>query len=128
VKLDIVPLDICGVVFGIPYMYMRDGIFMQRSNQYKLIKDGKSYIINMHKGKSKISLVSANQTKKLISSSKKYVLLFLRENQTEDEPIGVNESLEGCTKEKKHRLEYFLLAYIGVFWDPKRLLKYCNCK
>jgi hypothetical protein len=28
------PLDICGVVFGIPYMYMRDAIFMWRSNQY----------------------------------------------------------------------------------------------
>jgi hypothetical protein len=99
VELDIVPLDVCGVVFGIPYMYMRDAIFMQRANQYRLIKDGKSYIINTHKGKSKISLVSANQAKKLISSSKKYVLLFLRENQTEDESIRVKESLEGCTKE-----------------------------
>jgi hypothetical protein len=60
-ELDIVPLDVCGVVFGSPYMYMRDVIFMQRANQYPLIKDGKSYIINAHKGKSKISLVSANQ-------------------------------------------------------------------
>jgi hypothetical protein len=28
VELDIVPIDVCGVVFGIPYMYMRDVIFM----------------------------------------------------------------------------------------------------
>ena len=28
VELDIVPLDVCGVVFGSPYMYMRDKIFM----------------------------------------------------------------------------------------------------
>jgi len=55
-------------------MYMRDAIFMRRANQYRLIKDGKSFIINMHKNKSKISLVSANQAKKLISSSNKYVL------------------------------------------------------
>lgn len=53
---------------------------MWRANQYQLIKDGKSFTINAHKGKSKISLVSANQAKKLINSSKKYVLLFLREN------------------------------------------------
>jgi hypothetical protein len=33
VELDVVPLDICGVVFGSPYMYMRDTISMQRSNQ-----------------------------------------------------------------------------------------------
>jgi hypothetical protein len=64
VVLDVVPLDVCGVVFGSPYMYMRDAIFMWRDNQYLLIKDGKYYIINTHKGKSKISLVSANQVKK----------------------------------------------------------------
>jgi hypothetical protein len=87
VELDITPLDVCGVVFQSPYMYMKDASFMQRANQYRLIKDGKSYIINAHKGKSKISLVRANQTKKLISSSKKYVLLFLRENQFESELI-----------------------------------------
>nr|KUM48642.1 hypothetical protein ABT39_MTgene4657 [Picea glauca] len=57
---------------------------MRRANQYRLIKDGKPFIINAHKDKSKISLVSANQAKKLISASKKYVLLFLRENQSGD--------------------------------------------
>jgi hypothetical protein len=28
VELDVVPLDVCGVVFGSPYMYIRDEIFM----------------------------------------------------------------------------------------------------
>ena len=51
VELDVVPLDMCGVVFGSPYMYIRDSIFMQRANQYCLITDGKSFIINTHKGK-----------------------------------------------------------------------------
>jgi hypothetical protein len=37
VELDVVPLDVCGVVFGIHYMYTRDIIFMQRANQYRLI-------------------------------------------------------------------------------------------
>jgi hypothetical protein len=70
VELDVVPLHVCGVVFGRTYMYKRDVILMQRANQYRMIKDGKSYIINSHKGKSKISLVSSNQTKNLTSSSK----------------------------------------------------------
>jgi hypothetical protein len=73
----------------------------------------------VHKGKSNISLVSANQSKKLISSSKKYVLFFLREIHTEDESIRVKESLDGCTKEYKHWLEEFLQAYKGVFQEPK---------
>jgi hypothetical protein len=30
VELDVVPLDMCGVVFGNLYMYMRDVIFMRR--------------------------------------------------------------------------------------------------
>jgi hypothetical protein len=102
VEVDVVPLDVCGVVFGSPYMYMRDAIFMRRENKYHLIKDGKYFIINAHKGKSNISLVSANQAKKLISSSRKFVLLFLRENQLGDELVKVKASLEGCTKEKKH--------------------------
>jgi hypothetical protein len=80
VELDVVPLDVCGVVFGSPYMYTRDVIFMRRDNRYQIIKDWKPYIINTHKFKSNISLVSANQAKKLISSSKKYFFLFLREN------------------------------------------------
>jgi hypothetical protein len=77
VEMDIVPLHVYGVVFGIHYMHMRDAIFMRRVDQYPLNKDEKSFIINTHKGKSKLSLVSANQAKKLISSSKKHVLLFL---------------------------------------------------
>jgi hypothetical protein len=57
----------------------------------------------------------------LISSHKKYVLLFLRENQTKDESIRVKESLEGCAKEKKKKLEDFIHKYTGVFQEPKRL-------
>jgi hypothetical protein len=54
------PLDVCNVVFGSPYMYMRGAIFMRRENQYHLVKDHKYFIINAHKGMSKISLVSAH--------------------------------------------------------------------
>jgi hypothetical protein len=32
VELDAVPLDICGVVSEIPYIYMMDEIFVQRAN------------------------------------------------------------------------------------------------
>jgi hypothetical protein len=55
----------------------------------------------------------------LISSSKKYVLLFLRENQSGEESLKVKTSLEGCTKEKKNELEEFLKEYRGVFQEPK---------
>jgi hypothetical protein len=71
VELVVVPLSVCVVAFGIHYMYMRDGIFMRRENYYRLIKHVKYFIINAHKGKSNISLLSANHAKFLISSCKK---------------------------------------------------------
>ena len=55
------------------------------------------------------------------NSSKKYVFLFLRENQLGDESVRVKVSLEGCTKDKKHQLEYLLQAYKEVFQEPKGL-------
>ena len=99
-EVGVVPLDVCGVVFGIPYMYNRDVIFKRRENIYFLIKEGGYFIINAHIGKLKIYLVSPNQVKKLINSSRKLVLFLLRHNQQEGELIKVNSSLEGCTKEK----------------------------
>jgi len=53
---------------------------MRRANQYLIVKDGKLFIINTPKGKSKISLVSANQIEKLINSNKKNFLVVLRES------------------------------------------------
>jgi hypothetical protein len=53
----------------------------------------------VHKGKSKLSLVSANQAKKFIKYRKKYVLIFLREYQYGEESLKVKTSQEGCIKE-----------------------------
>jgi len=57
VKLNVFLLDVCGIMFGGPYMYMRDAICMWRANQYRLVNDRKVFIINAHKGKLKISHV-----------------------------------------------------------------------
>jgi hypothetical protein len=46
-------------------------------------------------------------------------LIFLRENQSGEESLNVNKSLEGCTKEKKHKLEGFLQEYKELFQEPK---------
>jgi hypothetical protein len=69
----------------------------------------------VHKGNSNISLVNVNQAKILISSSKKYVLLFPRETQSGEDSLKVKTSMKGCTKEWKHELEEFLKECQGVF-------------
>ena len=66
VEVDVIPMDICGVVFVFPYIYTMVVILMGTSNQHLFIKDRKSFMINMHKVKSIISMASTNEGKILI--------------------------------------------------------------
>jgi hypothetical protein len=76
VQVDVVPLEICGVLLRNPYMYYRKAIFSREENKYCPIKYGKSYIIHAHKGENKIPMEIANQDKRLVNVSKKFVLLL----------------------------------------------------
>jgi hypothetical protein len=44
-EIDIVPLDICGIVLGSPYLYYRKSIFYREDNKYCFKKDEKEYIV-----------------------------------------------------------------------------------
>ena len=48
VKLDVVPLDICGMVLGSPYLYDMKAIFYREKNKYHLFKDGIEFIVIAH--------------------------------------------------------------------------------
>ena len=39
VELDVVPLDICGIMLGSPYLYDRKTIFFNEHNMYHFFKD-----------------------------------------------------------------------------------------
>jgi len=83
VELDVVPVDICGVVLGSPYLYVRDAMFYRREHKYHLKKEGVEFIVREHNFKSNMDLIVTNQVKKLISSSK-YVLMFIKEQHKDD--------------------------------------------
>ena len=38
VEMDVVPLDICGIVLGSPYIYDRKAFFFRHENKYNLTK------------------------------------------------------------------------------------------
>ena len=59
VELDIVPLDICGIVLGSPYFYDRDVVFYQKENKYQLTKDGIEYALRAHKLKDNYTLINS---------------------------------------------------------------------
>lgn len=60
---------ICGI---------RGAIFLRRDNKWTLVKEGKPYLISSYKGKIQISLIVANQAKRLINNKKKIVMLVVR--------------------------------------------------
>jgi len=80
VELDVVPLDISSVVLGSPYLYDRKAVFYCHENKYHLFKDGVEYIVRVHHKKLNISLVNAEQAKRLMNSSKSLVLLMFKPN------------------------------------------------
>ena len=58
VQLDVVTIDIKGIVLGSPYLYDRKAIFHHHENKYHLFKDGKEYIVRAHRKKTNIAMVN----------------------------------------------------------------------
>jgi hypothetical protein len=51
VEMDVVPLDICGIVLGSPYLYDRNAIFFRKENKYHLTKEEVEYVVRAHNNK-----------------------------------------------------------------------------
>ena len=79
VTCDVVPLDVCQVMLGSPYLFDRDGVLERRKQQYTFTKDGTKFVIRAidtpHEG---ISLVTATQAKRMVNASRRFVLLMVR--------------------------------------------------
>ena len=71
-------LDICHIMLGGPYMYDRKDMFYREDNMYHLTKDCIKYIVHAHRRKTNLSLVYANQMKRLINASKNFVLMIVK--------------------------------------------------
>jgi hypothetical protein len=78
VELDVIPLDICGIVLGSPYLYDRKAIFHRHENKYHLFKNEVEYIVRAHTKKMNLSLVNVGQMKRLVNASKNFVLLMIK--------------------------------------------------
>jgi len=58
--VDVVPLDICGLILSNPYMWDRDVIYYRVLNKLQSMKDGKVFLASAHKSKKNLSLVTSN--------------------------------------------------------------------
>ena len=96
VELDIIPLDICGIVLGSPYLYDRKAIFYRAENKYLLVKDGIKYIVRAHKLKNNYTLINSGQMKWIVNSCKQFLLMVVKEKKTKKTNV-----FEGCDSKKK---------------------------
>jgi hypothetical protein len=54
----VVPLDICRMVLGSPYLFEKKAIFYKEHNKYHLFKDGFEYIVRAHQMKMNLTVVT----------------------------------------------------------------------
>ena len=78
VELDVVPLDICGIVLGSPYLYDRKAVFYREQNKYHLFKGGVEYIVHARRMKTNLALVTTSQMKMIVNASRKFALMAVK--------------------------------------------------
>jgi hypothetical protein len=116
VELDVIPLDICGIVLGSPYLYDRKAIFHRHENKYHLFKDGVEYIVRAHTKKMNLPLINAGQMKRLVNASKNFVLLMIKPKEDIE-----TEAFQGFDTKLKSDLYEVVTHYDEMFKEPKGL-------
>ena len=69
-ELDVVPLEISGIILGSPYLYDRKAVFYRHEKKYHFLKDCVECILRDHQKNLNISLVNAGKMKRLVNASK----------------------------------------------------------
>ena len=92
VEVDVVPLEISGIVLGSPYLYDRKAIFHCHENKYHLFKDGIEYIVRAHKKKRILSLIHAGEMKRIVNASQNLALLMFKHNEVLNETLQIDAS------------------------------------
>jgi hypothetical protein len=118
VELDVIPLDICCIVLGSPYLYDRKAIFYRRENKYHLFKDGVEYVVRAHTKKMNLSVINVGKMKRLVNGSKNFVLLMIKpKNDVE------NEAFQDCDTKLKSNLFEVVNQYDDILKNLRGCLR-----
>jgi hypothetical protein len=116
VDLDFIPLDICGIVFGSPYLYDSRSIFHRHENKYHLFKNGVVYIVRAHTKKMNLSLTNVGQMKRLVNASRNLVILMTKPKDDDEEQF-----LKGCDAKLQSDLYEVDNENVEMFQEPRGL-------
>ena len=95
-ELDVVPIDILGIILGSPQLYDKKAVFYHHENKYHLIKDGVEYIVRAHCKKLNIPLVNVGKMKRLVNAITHFVLPTIKKKE------DLNyEYFQGCDEKLK---------------------------
>jgi hypothetical protein len=117
VELDIVPLDICGIVLGSPYLYDRKAIFYKEENKYCFKKDGKEYIVCAHRMKTDRSFAATGQLKRMVNASKSLTLMSITKqgiNDAKHEMVQYDLHNHEVSPEVQHEVQLHTLFIVHV--------------
>ena len=81
-----------------------------------MFKDGIEYIVRTHSKKLNLSLVYAEQMKRLVNASNNFVLLMIKPKENVE-----NEAFQGCDANLKSDLYEVVNKYNEMFQEPKGL-------
>eukprot|EP00253_Pinus_taeda_P025902 PITA_25902 len=116
VELDIIPLDICVIVLGSPYVYDRKAIFYRAENKYLLVKYGIEYFVRTHKLKNNYTLINLGQMKRMINSCKQFLLMVVKEKKPDKTNV-----FDSCNVKQQADIENIVSEYDVLFQEPKGL-------
>ena len=105
-ELDVIPLDICGIVLGSPYIYDRKSIFYREHTRYYLFKHGMDFIVSSHKTKHELSVIATWKKRTLIN-----VTHQVQHEELQHEGIVENKS----EPTEKVKLHIGLFSYTSAF-------------
>lgn len=126
VMVDVVTLDVCGVILGNTYFWDISSLYHRRMNKYKLIKDRNIFYVNAHNRNKKLPLVTTSQVIQLINTSKLFILLMIKVEESGYIKIIVSMScyynfgaLMSCKREDK--MKRLVKEFVEVFVEIKGL-------
>ena len=97
-------------------MYDRDVVFYRRANKYQLTKDGIKYVLRAHKLKDNYTLINSGQMKRIINSSKQFLLMIVKAKD-----LDKSDAFQGCNPKQKADLVKVVSDYDILFQEPKGL-------
>ncbi|GJX96113.1 transposon ty3-G gag-pol polyprotein [Tanacetum coccineum] len=125
VTCEVVPLDICQVIFGSPYLWERNVVYFRRAQKYQFEKDGHKYLVKKSTGSRNVELIMACQARRLVNASQVLLLILLRPMESSNKVSALTLS----SSHIKNQLENVIAAFLTLFEDicdmpPNRVIEH----